>query len=204
MSVLTIHHESGAGQTEVHQEFMFIATALTEVGIRFERWQTEAPLSASDTQEQVLEAYTSSVERIKSMYGFQSVDVIGLHPEHPDRVQLRAKFLNEHVHSEFEVRFFVEGAGLFYLHIDDKVYGVLCEKGDLISVPAGTRHWFDMGAAPNFRAIRFFTTPEGWVAQFSGNEIAAQFPSFDDYWAIHKQNTHKQNTSEIKQVSINK
>jgi len=186
MSVLTIHHESGTGQPEVYHDFMSIATELTGVGIRFERWKTEAALTADDDQEQVLKAYESSVERIKSIYNFQSVDVIGLHPEHPDRAQFRAKFLNEHVHSEFEVRFFVEGAGLFYLHLNNKVYGVLCEKGDLISVPAGTTHWFDMGTAPSFRAIRFFTTQEGWVAQFSGSEIATQFPSFDEYWLKHK------------------
>lgn len=186
MSVLTIHHESGTGLPTIHKDFAPIAAALSEAGIRFERWQTEAALAADDNQEQVLKAYENSVERIKTIYSFQSVDVIGLHPEHPDRAQLRAKFLNEHVHSEFEVRFFVEGAGLFYLHLNDKVYGVLCEKGDLISVPAGTRHWFDMGTAPSFRAIRFFTTPEGWVAQFSGSEIATQFPSFDEYWLKHK------------------
>jgi 1,2-dihydroxy-3-keto-5-methylthiopentene dioxygenase len=54
----------------------------------------------------------------------------------------------------------------------------LCERGDLISVPAGTRHWFDMGPAPRFTAIRLFTTPAGWVANFTGEPIARGFPSF--------------------------
>ncbi len=70
------------------------------------------------------------------------------------------------------MRFFVEGAGLFCLHIGDEVYQVLCEKNDLISVPAGTPHWFDMGSEPNFTAIRIFDNPEGWVAQFTGDAIA--------------------------------
>lgn len=186
MSVLTIQHESGAGPTEVYKDFEQIVQKLNDAGILFEHWQAEADLKPDDGQEQVLKAYEASVERIKKLYGFQSVDVIGLHPEHTDRALLRAKFLNEHVHSEFEVRFFVEGAGLFYLHLGDKVYGVLCEKGDLISVPAGTPHWFDMGTAPSFRAIRFFTNPEGWVAQFSGSQIAAQFADYDNYRAAHK------------------
>lgn len=186
MSVLTIQHESGAGPTEVFKDFRQITQKLGDAGILFEHWKTEVPLKPDDGQEQVLEAYRDSVERIKQMYGFQSVDVIGLHPEHPDRAMLRSKFLNEHVHSEFEVRFFVEGSGLFYLHLNDKVYGVLCEKGDLISVPAGTPHWFDMGTAPSFRAIRFFTSPEGWVAQFSGSQIAAQFTDYDNYRSTHK------------------
>ena len=64
--------------------------------------------------------------------------------------------------TDFELRFFVDGRGLFYLHLGDKVYCVLCEQGDLISVPANTTHWFDMGANPRFKCIRFFTTPDGW------------------------------------------
>ena len=70
----------------------------------------------------------------------------------------------------------MEGAGLFCLHIGDEVYQVLCEKNDLISVPAGTPHWFDMGSEPNFTAIRIFDNPEGWVAQFTGDAIADAYP----------------------------
>jgi len=81
------------------------------------------------------------------------------------------------------VRFFVEGSGLFYLHAGDKVYTVLCGKGDLISIPANTTHWFDMGTNPYFKAIRFFTTPDGWVGNFTGSEIAKKFPDFDQYVA---------------------
>ena len=76
------------------------------------------------------------------------------------------------------MRFFVEGAGMFYLRAAGKVHMTLCERGDLISVPAGTRHWFDMGPSPRFTAIRLFTTPEGWVANFTGTPIARSFPSY--------------------------
>ena len=89
--------------------------------------------------------------------------------------ELRQKFLSEHRHSEDEVRFFVAGRGLFSLHLNKQIYEVLCEQGDLISVPADTPHWFDMGARPAFVAIRFFNNQEGWVAHYSGNPIAEQF-----------------------------
>ena len=69
---------------------------------------------------------------------------------------------------------------MFYLHVDSKVYMMQCGRNDLISVPAGTRHWFDMGPEPNFTAIRMFTRPDGWVAQFTGDPIAARFPAFDN------------------------
>jgi 1,2-dihydroxy-3-keto-5-methylthiopentene dioxygenase len=107
------------------------------------------------------------------------VDAIRLTPEHPDREALRRKFLAEHTHSEDEVRFFVEGRGLFCLHIGEEVLQVLCEQNDFLRVPAGTRHWFDMGGAPRFTAIRFFDNPEGWVAQFTGDGIADHYPLLD-------------------------
>jgi 1,2-dihydroxy-3-keto-5-methylthiopentene dioxygenase len=60
---------------------------------------------------------------------------------------------------------------------------VLCEKGDLISVPANTTHWFDMGKDPDFKCIRLFTTEDGWVGDFTGSEIARQFPDMDAFVA---------------------
>ena len=52
-----------------------------------------------------------------------------------------------------------------------------------MSVPANTTHWFDMGTSPHFKCIRFFTAPDGWVAQFSGSDIATRFPDFDSHVA---------------------
>jgi 1,2-dihydroxy-3-keto-5-methylthiopentene dioxygenase len=77
------------------------------------------------------------------------------------------------------VRFFVEGSGIFYLHIGDRVHAVLCEAGDLLSVPRGTTHWFDMGTNPSFCAIRFFHEEEGWVGTFTETGISSQFPDYD-------------------------
>jgi len=137
-------------------------------------------LSDHAGQDEVIAAYRDSVDRLLSNYHFQSVDVISLQPDHPDRDALRAKFLNEHTHSDYEVRFFVDGKGLFYIHQGQQVYGVLCEKGDLISVPANTTHWFDMGPNPDFKCIRLFTSPEGWVANFTGSDIASRFPRLEN------------------------
>ncbi len=152
-----------------------IAAALSEHGVRFERWSAKADLSPEATQDDVIAAYREDIDRIMATGGYQTVDVISMHPDHPDREMLRGKFLDEHTHAEDEVRFFVAGKGLFTLHLGERIYEVLCERGDLISVPAGTRHWFDMGPAPSFTAIRIFTNPEGWVANFTGSDIASRF-----------------------------
>jgi 1,2-dihydroxy-3-keto-5-methylthiopentene dioxygenase len=156
-----------------------IQDQLRAIEVRFERWDAAQQLAREATDADVLRAYAHHIERITREAGYQTVDVLRVNRDTPDKPAVRSKFLDEHTHSENEVRFFVEGEGVFYLRTAGKVYMTLCERGDLISVPAGTRHWFDMGPDPQITAIRFFDNKEGWVPHFTGSSIAAAFPKFE-------------------------
>jgi 1,2-dihydroxy-3-keto-5-methylthiopentene dioxygenase len=160
-----------------------IAATLHDRGIRYERWSLHDTAGATSNDD-VLAAYRDDVDRLIDEGGFTVVDVVQLHPsDDPSWPEVattaRQKFLAEHTHGEDEIRFFVQGAGTFYLHLDDEVVAVLCEAGDLLSVPALTTHWFDMGTAPDFTAIRFFLNADGWVGTFTGDPIASSFADFD-------------------------
>jgi len=90
---------------------------------------------------------------LKEQYGFQSVDVIKLNPDHPEKAAFRQKFWLNISTMILKCAFFVEGRGLFYLHVEDNVYAVLCEQGDLISVPATPRTgliWVKIPSLPVF------------------------------------------------------
>jgi 1,2-dihydroxy-3-keto-5-methylthiopentene dioxygenase len=177
MSRLRVYDQRDPSQPLATQsEHAAIAQALAKVGVRFERWAANQPIAPGASQEAVIAAYHDDIERLKRERGYQAVDVISLTADHPQKDALRQKFLSEHTHSEDEVRFFVAGEGQFSLHIGERIYDVLCEAGDLIGVPDGTRHWFDMGPNPHFVAIRLFTNPEGWVAAFTGDKVAERFP----------------------------
>jgi 1,2-dihydroxy-3-keto-5-methylthiopentene dioxygenase len=156
-----------------------IARTLNAAGIRFERWEANVALAADADQESILAAYAHDVQRLKDECGYTTADVLRLAKGTPNTASMRAKFLDEHRHSEDEVRFFVEGSGAFSLRIGGKVYQTVCTRGDLIGVPAGTLHWFDMGPDPEFTAIRFFVSTDGWVANFTGDDIAARFPRYE-------------------------
>jgi 1,2-dihydroxy-3-keto-5-methylthiopentene dioxygenase len=180
MSRLRIFEQGDGTRSQIDtSERAQIEQALGRSGIRFEAWRASQPLSADADANAILEAYAADIERLKSEGGYQSVDVVRMRPDHPEKDAMRGKFLSEHTHAEDEVRFFVEGSGLFCLHLGERVALVTCERGDLISVPAGTRHWFDMGPRPAFAAIRLFVNPSGWVAQFTGDEIATRFPKYE-------------------------
>ncbi|WP_243040932.1 1,2-dihydroxy-3-keto-5-methylthiopentene dioxygenase [Dyella sedimenti] len=185
MSRLRIFNENQPQQPlAVYTDHAEVVRELAKAGVRFERWEASQPIAPGASQEEVIAAYRADIDRLMAEEGYQAVDVISLKPDHPDRAALRQKFLNEHTHSEDEVRFFVAGAGQFTLHLGEKVYDVLCEQGDLIGVPDGTRHWFDMSESPYFVAIRLFTNKEGWVANFTGEDIAERFPRMQPHTSV--------------------
>ncbi|MEU7426824.1 cupin [Streptomyces sp. NPDC040750] len=186
MTLLTTWPESGPG-TVVRRtsDPAEIAAALKPLGVRYERWPVREEVPFDSDSETVFTAYGPEIDRLTAEEGFTTVDVLGLHPgddpEYPVRAKAaRERFLREHTHDDDdEVRFFVSGSGIFYLHADGEVHAVLCEKGDLLGVPRGTTHWFDMGTRPSFTAIRFFHEEDGWIGNFTGSDIAARFPDYD-------------------------
>jgi 1,2-dihydroxy-3-keto-5-methylthiopentene dioxygenase len=180
MSRLRIFTEDNPHEPLLSTEALLdIEAELRQIGVRFEQWQAGKPVEAGDAPDVVLDAYRADIDRIVAEKGFRTVDVVSIAPESPKREEMRAKFLDEHFHKEDEVRFFVDGSGLFTLHVGDRIYEIRCEKGDLIGVPDSTLHWFDMGPEPRFVAIRFFTEPDGWVGHFTGSGLAQKFPRYE-------------------------
>ncbi|MGY2289995.1 acireductone dioxygenase [Pseudomonas sp. SDO528_S397] len=149
-----------------------IASTLAEHGVLFERWQAATTLEPGASHAQVLAAYTAPIDRLMGARGYANVEVI-----HADA---DASAPREYRQSCDDAHFFVTGRGLFNLHIGDYVYAILCEKNDLLAVPAGVAHWFDAGERPHFLAIRLRGQPQGGGVDFTGDDIAHRFPRLDD------------------------
>jgi len=178
MSRLTVYTEADPQtpilRTEAPDQ---IAQTLAPIGVRFERWESPVELRPEDDAETILAAYRPYLDELMGTSGAGSADVLKLTPDNPSKDALRAKFLDEHTHTEDEVRFFVHGAGNFIMHVGGRIYDAHCTAGDLISVPAHTKHWFDAGEAPFFTALRIFTDTSGWVPHYTGEKISARFPA---------------------------
>jgi 1,2-dihydroxy-3-keto-5-methylthiopentene dioxygenase len=178
MSRLTIYRDDTPGAPLLRTEdAAVIARELSPIGVRFERWESPVALTPDTDAETILAAYKPYLDGLIGASGAGSADVIRLRPDSPNLPAIRAKFLSEHIHTEDEIRFFVHGAGNFVLHTDGKVFDVHCTQGDLISVPARTKHWFDAGEAPDFTALRVFTDTSGWVPHYTGAAIHEAFPA---------------------------
>lgn len=177
--MLTLYDLAAKPLATVIRDPESIRKTLEAAGVLYEQWQTLSVQDKHASDESILAAYGEETKKLQAKYGFQSADVIHMHADHPEKEAIRARFLSEHVHSDFEVRFFVEGRGLFYLRHGDTIHALLCEKGDLISVPAGMPHWFDMGSHPHLTCIRLFTDEAGWIAQYTDETQAKNFPDLD-------------------------
>ncbi len=148
-------------------------TFLESHGVLYEFWdvsladsglRAQSTLSA-DEQSALIAPFSRELDRLARDYRYVSHDLIVLNPmATPNLAELLANFEREHHHLEDEVRFIVAGEGVFTLTRQGDRFSVLVTAGDLISVPAGTRHWFTLTDLMNVKAIRLFQTREGWQA----------------------------------------
>ncbi len=167
MAVLTIPDEK-----RTLREFSEIQQYLATIGIQYERWEANEPVSADASAEQVLAAYKKQIDLLKSQGGYVTADVIDVNPSTPNLDAMLAKFNLEHWHDEDEVRYIVAGRGVFHIHSPGQpVAAIEVEAGDLIRVPRGTHHWFDLCTERRIRAIRLFQDPSGWTPHYTNSAV---------------------------------
>jgi len=145
---------------------------LAGIGIDYERWKSPADLPSDASAEQVLTAYSQQVEELKRQGGYVTADVIDVNADTPGLDAMLSKFNIEHRHDEDEVRYIVAGRGLFHIHpLQGPVVAIEVEAGDLIRVPRGTLHWFDLCGDRRIRAIRLFQDKSGWTPHYTASGV---------------------------------
>ena len=153
-----------------------VRETLGRVGIDYERWQPSHPVPAGAPAEAVLAAYAAEIDRLKAAGGYVTADVIDVSPQTPNLDAMLAKFRKEHWHDEDEVRFILRGRGVFHIHPRDApVMAIEVGPGDLIRVPRGTHHWFDLCSERDIRAIRLFQDVSGWTPRYTDTGMDARY-----------------------------
>ena len=153
-----------------------VAEFLAAKGIEYERWTPRRAVGPEAAAEAILEAYAADIEALKARGGYVAADVIDVGLGTPNLEAMLAKFNREHWHDEDEVRFIILGHGLFHVRpAEGPVFAIEVGAGDLIRVPKGTRHWFDLCADRRIRAIRLFQDPAGWTPRYTESGVDRAF-----------------------------
>ena len=163
MAIVTIPDEN-----RTIREVEAITQYLSSIGIDYERWKPSKEIAPTAEAEEILAAYCDEIEKLKARGGYVTADVIDVNPQTAGLDEMLAKFNREHWHDEDEVRFIIRGRGLFHIHPrGGQVTAIEVEAGDLIRVPRGTHHWFNLCSDREIRAIRLFQNPAGWAPSYT-------------------------------------
>jgi 1,2-dihydroxy-3-keto-5-methylthiopentene dioxygenase len=153
-----------------------IVSHLAGIGIDYETWTPSHPLGPDASSDDILQAYSAEIGQLKTRGGYVTADVIGVTEQTPGLDAMLAKFSREHWHDEDEVRFIIQGRGVFHVHPKDgPVVAIEVEAGDLIRVPRGTLHWFDLCSDRQIRCIRLFQDPGGWTPWYTDSGLDSKF-----------------------------
>jgi 1,2-dihydroxy-3-keto-5-methylthiopentene dioxygenase len=153
-----------------------IAACLATYGIDYEQWKPDHSADPGAPAKAILKAYAAEIEQLKARGGYVTADVIDVDAATPGLAEMLARFSREHWHDEDEVRFIIAGHGLFHIHVENRsIVAIEVEAGDLIRVPRGTRHWFDLCADRRIRAIRLFQDQSGWTPHYTDSGVDGKF-----------------------------
>lgn len=178
MSHLCVYHGSNTLQPhKLLNHYDDIASELASIGIYFSRWQTGKQLDAGSSGQHILAAYHDDIAAFMQQHDYAQADIFSTDEQQEQDCKL---LMQEHTHSGDVSCFLVAGRALFGLQHEDQVYLLLCEKGDLVSVPAGVKHWFDLGDQPRLNMIRLYNNTQDLLVQPTGRDIASSYPSLAD------------------------
>jgi len=164
--------ERGTKLTDKNEIVAYLKTA----DIEYETWTPEHPTSPDAPPEEILAAYRKEIDALKARGGYVTADVINVTESTPGLDAMLAKFSREHWHDEDEVRFILAGHGVFHIHPrNGPVIAIEVESGDLIRVPRGTWHWFDLCSDRRIRAIRLFQDPAGWTPVYTDSREETRY-----------------------------
>jgi 1,2-dihydroxy-3-keto-5-methylthiopentene dioxygenase len=145
-------------------------------GVDYERVEPDVPVGPDAPAAEILAAYKARIDELSAQGGYVTADVIDVYPNTPGLDAMLNRFNSEHWHSEDEIRFIIEGRGVFHIHpTGEPVMAIEVGPGDLIRVPAGIHHWFDLCVDRRIRAIRLFKDPAGWTPQYTHSGVDKDF-----------------------------
>ncbi|GMV38830.1 MAG: hypothetical protein AMXMBFR64_05460 [Myxococcales bacterium] len=175
----TLRHPDGRAVTDLDT----ISAELAPLGVSLSTWPVgddpelrallARPALADAEKEQVLAGLDHYFQQLRTTLGYAARDLVVLHPELPGLDAMLAKFDRVHTHADDEVRYIVDGEGVFgFVRPDGSQVEVTVTAEEYVNVPAGTEHWFHLTAARRIKAVRYFVDASGWTPEYTDRPIA--------------------------------
>lgn len=171
----------------VYHDRANIDRELAPLNIRLQSWPVgndpqllsilNQPQLSTDDKNSVLNHLDHYFQQLQTS-GYQSRDVIALHPDTPGLDEMLAKFDRCHTHAEDEVRYVVAGAGIFgFVRPDQTQVELTVQSAEYINVPAGTEHWFYLTSSRQIVALRYFMGTSNWTPEYTDTPILGKLPN---------------------------
>ena len=131
----------------------------------------EAILPEAEKRE-LLELYDRQFSLLKQETSCLWYDLLVLHPGSP-HLHTLSQANHYHTHTASETLCVLAGAAIFsFIELDGRQVQLLVQPGDFIQIPAGVEHWFSLTATLQFKAVRYFTTVDGWVPRYAASDMS--------------------------------
>lgn len=168
----TITRETGLPPIIGNEE---IISFLQKRGIDYKHWEIKSDEAnqliaketlTNDEKEHLLKLLDDKFALLQKEAGYQARDLIVLHPAVPGLDEMLSKFDKVHYHTDVEVRYIIDGSGVFgFSHVGEK-FLVHVSQGDFILVPRHINHWFYLDEKKRIKAVRYFQDTSGWVPNY--------------------------------------
>jgi 1,2-dihydroxy-3-keto-5-methylthiopentene dioxygenase len=151
---------------------------LLPLGIGLGQWAVadscllKADILTDLEQQKILELHESHFHFLQQQGGYLWRDLLTLHPGSGNLQLLAATYARYHTHSATEALYVLAG---------EIIFGFICSKGsqmqlsltsqEFIQIPAGVEHWSSLSASLSLKAIRYFSSAEGWMPKYTRTRL---------------------------------
>ncbi|MFN6571252.1 1,2-dihydroxy-3-keto-5-methylthiopentene dioxygenase [Dendronalium sp. ChiSLP03b] len=120
----------------------------------------------------IVELHNGVFEFLQQENGYVWCDLLNLHPGSFNLETLIAGYNRYHTHTAAEPLYILAGEMIFgFIRPDGSQVQLLVQPQDYIYIPAGVEHWCSPTASLHCKAVRYFSTADGWVPNYTGTHL---------------------------------